>query len=216
MRKRLQTVLTLLLLLVAVSFTGTAGTALYSTNSEISLEPGDIEVTAKVEGSKVHLRWDIDQIADIKEVIIERSENNTFFRSLAKLEKKSISFRFTDYLLASDLSKRSLFYRVTIISSTGKKYISQNVTVDLGSTKNLKPSILVSGGNIEVDFQSELNSSTQISIFNNTGRTIKSVSMYSRTGDNKEIISSSDLRAGLYFLRIEQNGKVTTTKFFVR
>lgn len=216
MMRKLQFLIPVFLLLAAVSFSGTAGTPLYSSNHQILPNPGDIKLSAVVEGSRVNLNWNIDDVPNISQVIIERSDNNAFFRSLTTLENKAINTRYTDLLSVSDLNKRSLYYRITVVTTSGEKFTSEKIPVDLGSTKNLKPNIIVSGGEINVEFQSERNAASEISVFNNTGQPIKTINFFAREGNNAESILSSDLRPGLYFLRIEQSGEVTTTKFFVR
>ncbi|MBX2844732.1 MAG: T9SS type A sorting domain-containing protein [Saprospiraceae bacterium] len=212
MLRRLQILLFTFTFAVALSTNATAGETLYVGDSFFEQADKDVNLRAEIDGSRINLSWDFK--ADLEEIIVERSENGGSYTEVNALPNDITSF--TDYIRNADLDDRALYYRLRLITVDGTEIISESVKVDLKSARNLKPNILVRNGQLDVEFYSRIPATTQVTIINNTGRPVRTFSIRAESGTNSEYIDAADLRSGLYFLRLEQQGEVTTTKFFIR
>jgi|GEM_PF-6623793 len=213
MIKRIHTKVILPLALTLALMLNVAGTTFVCATSLLFNQ--DIELLAEIDGTKVTLDWSLEDNSDIAAIIVERSFNKSDYNEVYRFEDGAIGDGFTDYLLNRDMENSGVHYRIRVIDNEGKVAISDAAFVKLSSKQTLKPSVVTNGGRLQVDFNSPSLSNTVIQLMNNTGRVVSEVTVRSDYGSNRELIDVSQLSSGLYFLRIEQGGVVSTTKFFL-
>lgn len=172
------------------------------------------QLNIKTEGNKVLLSWDEFSNKSIAGITVYRSSDNIHFSPIHTSSQTEIDF--VDYLLGSELDKEQLFYKVQFRFKNGSIVQSAIGRVALAENKALKPTIITGSGQIGINFYSTKRENTSVQVFNLTSRLVQQQNYTANQGDNQLYLDVSNLRSGLYYLRLEQNEKVTTTKFFVR
>ncbi len=169
--------------------------------------------SAEFKGSQVQLRWVSEKLGDASQIIIERSFDNVFFDQIDVIE--GIAYGpYTDRLVSKDLNNKFAYYRITIERKNGKSLSSEVLKVRL--VQELKPTIAVMGKRANLNFYSSSGGALAVKVFDNSGRIVQSKNIYISSGDNSELLHLQDLNKGMYFIRLELDRRVATSKFFIR
>ena len=192
---------------------GVCNTAFYASNFS-QVQTDEIQLATKTEGDRILLSWNIFSEKKVASIQVNRSENGKDFSMVYRTS--SSTFNFTDYLVQPLNSAEQLYYSVKVVFSDGSTASSSIKEINLEEERSLKPSVYTAGNQINVEFYSAERNAVVAQIFNTTSRLVKQERFVPFQGSNKLTIDAGNLRSGMYFLRLEQNGKVTTTKFFIR
>lgn len=207
-----------ILLLLLLPFMGKTTTyaQAQSVGQEFFVGQPPVKFSLQTEGSKVLLSWELKSEKEVKSFIIERSADGELFIPIYQTYYLEGSSEYIDYLLGAEQDLEKLHYRVIIEFRDGEEAVSKQKAVNLIEGKLLKPTIYSNSGNVNFTFHSSISKSVQVQVFDTTGGIVHQEAISASEGVNTETLRTYDLRKGLYFLRLEQDGVVTTTKFFVR
>ena len=176
----------------------------------------NIELSIETQGSKVLLSWSVRNNLKVHEVTVYRAIETEKLAPIHKMSARNISADFVDHLLGSEVDAKKIAYQVEVTLTNGERVFSETKIVDLNERRALKPTIFTSGSTIQFDFHSLKRGNVQAQVFNMTSRLVKQQQFTAYEGENQSTIYAGNLKRGMYFLRLEQDGKSTTTKFFVR
>lgn len=211
MRKIFTILFISLLLLQANTVLG--GSAL-PTNIFTQQDKDDIQISTSIEGDRVLVSWNVFSQKRLQSIRVYRSTDGIDFNSI--YSSSSDSFDFSDHLTSSEQKTTYIYYKVKAVFADGSVLLSGLEKINLNEARSLKPIIYTSGGQINLEFFNSAYGSMTAQIFNTTSRLVKQELYTPIQGNNRISIDAGNLRSGMYFLRLEQNGKVTTTKFFIR
>lgn len=172
-----------------------------------------VEFAVDVNGENVLLSWNVLNQNAIESIEIQRSSNGTQFVPVFSTYNISKQSNYTDRLFDD---QAVFYYRLVVLYKNNTEKVSDIKKVDLSEGKHLKSTVYPNGNNVIVDFYSKQSKPTEIHIFSATSRMVGQQSLLSTRGDNQVQFNVSDVRSGLYFLRISQDNEVATTKFFIQ
>ncbi len=166
----------------------------------------------KVSTSAV-LEWSTDFEESNSHFIIERSSNGRDFKQYAKINSKGNTttghqYSYTDAnptnaknyyrLVQYDLDNKSTYYGIKLLS------------FDLASQIRIMPNPVAE--NFSISIQSLQTGNAHITVLDMHGKTITSFTINIRKGANAIPVVSKDWPGGLYSVKIEQDGIISTHK----
>lgn len=175
-----------------------------------------LSFSLSTDGNKINLEWELDSTSSIESMSIERSINNNYFKSIQEFSNVYQQGFYSDFITNTNQKTSQIRYRLVVHYKNGKEYISESKQIQLKKTELLKPTIISTLSQIEINFSSGDEVNTEVQFFNTTGREVFKKNFIAKKGENLYSVDSSNFRNGLYFVRITQGNAVTTTKFFVR
>lgn len=193
-----------------ISFSITESAAQSSLNDDV------VDFSFQTEKNSVLLSWNIENLENVHSITVERSRNNLNFVPVFQSYSLDRYEEYRDRLFGAEANSDLLYYRMIVQYKNGKMNQSKSKVIDLLENRVLRPTIYTAPSRINYEFLSVNSSNTVAQIFNTTSRMVKQTEFTANRGKNLMSVDVSDLQSGLYFLRLEQDGKVTTTKFFVR
>ena len=168
---------------------------------------------AKKVSTSAVLEWSTNFEENNSHFIIERSANGRDFKQIAKISSKGNTtvghqYSYTDAsplnaknyyrLVQFDLDNKSVYY--------GIKLISFNLASDIRIMPNPVSE------NFSISIQSLQTGNAQITVLDMHGRKVTSFTRNIRTGDNVIPVVSGKWPAGLYSIKIDQDGMISTHK----
>lgn len=165
---------------------------------------------------KINLEWELNSVENIESLSIERSIDKRYFKPIQEFSNVYEQGFYSDFIPNIDQKASQIRYRLVIHYKNGEQVISQSKQVQLERVVQLKPTIISTLSQIEINFSSENEMNTEIQFFNTTGREVLKENFLAKKGGNLYLVDSSNFHKGLYFVRITQGGSITTTKFYVR
>jgi len=160
----------------------------------------------------IELAWE-NVPKNTSEIIIQRSFDGKRYTPVFRSNNtKGLSFQDDLFSLPVD----EVNYRFQFILNDGSEVFSNSKFLSLKNQDHLKPTIYLNGGQVNFDFFSSEKGRVTAQVFNSTANLAGEYIFESDKGENSQQFNLHGLRNGLYFLRLELNGKITTTKFFVR
>ena len=171
-----------------------------------SYEAKKVSTTAVVE-------WSTNFEENNSHFIIERSTNGRDFKQIAKISSKGNTtighqYNYTDVspvnaknyyrLLQYDLDNKSTYYGIKLLS------------FDLASQIKIMPNPVAD--HFSISIQSLQAANAQITVLDMHGRTVSSFTKNIRKGGNVVDVVSREWPAGLYSVKIEQEGIISTHK----
>ena len=181
----------------------------------ILLPVSGLHFTASTADKNAQLQWQASNELNLKNYIIERSVNGADYTAIASVGAKnsnSSSYSVTDNI--GSLNTDKVFYRLQIISNTGK-YSYSNVIVVSVKNAGIKiatyPNPFTSQVNIQVP--STLKGTATVALFDGSGKKVKELKTIVQPGIN--YISLDDLQAlsrGVYFIEITAGDKKAEAK----
>lgn len=182
-------------------------------NEVTVLQADEIQFSVTTESDRILLSGNVFHDKSISTVRIYRSYDGKKFNSVFTSSSNTISY--TDYS-AQSRSQEMVYYKVKAYFRDGSTLESSVKEINVNEARSLKPIVITSGGQINIEFFNAKDASVTAQVFNTTSRLLKQDEFQPYKGTNQITMDGSNLRSGMYFLRLEQNGKVTTTKFFIR
>ncbi len=183
-----------------------------NSTSEVVLKDEVFDFSITSNNDLVEIVWE-NVPKNTSEIIIERSFDGKRYTSVYRTNN-TVGYTFQDDLFS--LPVQEVNYRFKFLLKDGSEVFSNSKFLSLENKDHLKPTIFANGGQILFEFYSSGNGMVSAQIFNSTANLIAEDLFETESGDNSLEMNVYDLRRGLYFLRLEMNGKTTTTKFFVR
>jgi len=176
-----------------------------------------ISFAAMPENNKyVDLNWSSEMEMNLKEYIVQRSDDGTSWQDLQSIEPKNTPDNVQDYSTKdmSPLSGRS-YYRIKMVDFGGNMSYSSiqqvELTLDIFSLVNLSPNPFQSYIGLQVYMPEE--GAVTIHLLDNTGKTLKST--YLAAGKGTSSISLSELDAlppGMYIVEVINNSTIIQRK----
>lgn len=180
--------------------------------------PGVIPVklssfTVQKLNNSVKLNWTTVQEINSKEFIVERSNNGTTWTAIATIPAAGNSNLMLNYSITDNAPVKGInFYRI--------KQVDLNARIDYSLTKsvlfNTAYEVLVTPNPatniVNIYFDKANNSSVNIQLVDAAGKIIKNIS-----SDQTQIqINTSGISRGLYFVKVINEGNVTTSKLLLQ
>lgn len=176
------------------------------------LDQDVFDFSIATDNDRVDIVW--ENVPDnTSEITIERSYDGKRYTSVYRTNSIS-GYDWQDDLFS--LPIEDVYYRFKFTLKDNSEVFSNAKFVSLKNQDHIQPNIFSNGGQVLFDFYSTSDGIIKAQIFNSTANLVNEEVFEVDRGDNNHEISLFGVRSGLYFLRLELNGKTTTTKFFVR
>lgn len=169
---------------------------------------------AAYQEGKAHLAWQTAQENNSSYFDVERSADGINFSKIGSVSAKGnsnniINYSFTDKALPYENSQQQLFYRLKMVDKDGHFTYSKIMSVYISSVLlSIKISPNPAKNILQITGLNPFAAAT-ISIINFSGNVIKKTI----AKDNNYFIDVSNLPAGMYYIRVEENKKITNLKF---
>ena len=154
----------------------------------------------------IHLNWTINPDLQLKQFELERSNDATYFQSIATFQAGKTSYQFID--LNNDLNSARYFYRLKMTDPDGKNDYSNIVTISIPAhvfislSPNPANNIVTISGNFGKGI---------ISLINSSGQTVLSVN----SNTSPVNLDISLLPGGLYVLRFIDPHTIINKKLLI-
>jgi Secretion system C-terminal sorting domain len=194
--------------------TWNAGVPTYSNSgcSSIILPLSGIVVSATSSKICNTINWETTEEVNVKNFIVEKSIDGINFSSIGNTlaSGNNSTYVFKDYAV----EKKSIYYRIVMVNSNGKKSNSTivKVTNDI-VTAHIKCFPKLANSNITIEWYADNNSTAVVTIIDAVGRVVVSKNFVSSIGDNKNDINVINLKAGQYFVRVNSGTNKITESF---
>lgn len=167
----------------------------------------------RLTGNFISLNWEVGVENNVKEYIVERSVNGQDFKAIATVSAlgKS-SYTFKDEV--ENLSGRRLYYRIKKVDTDGSFKYSEVFTihVPLNVSFTIFPNPVK--GNLVVNFAKDLDKGFAFVITDIAGKSVLQNAKQMAAG-KQAILDVSNLRPGIYMLKVSANGLERSQKFVV-
>lgn len=177
---------------------------------DITLPLSLLNFTAKrINASAVILNWNTTQEISFDFFELERANDSRSFEKIAIIKSGGASknnYQYTDKNTVSGYS----YYRLKMIDKDGRFTYSNVVAIANGVNENTVSEVYpnpVSNSFATIDIIAKENGEWSVSAANIAGRTVKLQNAVLIKGTNKVKIDLTTLAAGIYFLKIENNGQ---------
>jgi Secretion system C-terminal sorting domain len=196
--------------------TWNAGVASYSNNgcTAIVLPVSAINVQAIPTKTYNAINWQTTDEINLRNFIVEKSIDGINFFAIGNsiANGNNSSYAFKDYAL----EKQSVYYRIVIVNNDGK--ISNSNIVKLTndiSTNTIKCYPRLAQNKITIEWYAHDDNNSIVTIIDATGRVVLNKTFVNTLGSNKNDIDIITLKAGQYFVRIN-NGNNKITESFIK
>jgi len=169
--------------------------------------------------NSVKLNWVTASEINNDRFEIEKSLDNTNFIKIGEVKGQTNSHSAMNYsFVDGNLSKGISYYRLKQMDLDGDINYSKTVTLVNRSVTKTANTILPNPFSNELTIQvsSETSATAQIEIIDMLGKVHHSGSEQLSAGNNKISIITENLNNGIYFVRVNINGEITTQKIVKR
>ncbi len=175
------------------NLSGSSGDYIYSGSTVVALPIDLKEFKATIDNNIVVLNWQTASEINSNYFDIERSDDGQFFFSIGKVmangnSNQPVSYNFTDKK-ASNNNGSLIFYRLKLVDKDGSFKYSNHISVKpviSGITvKNLYPTIIRKNDQVSTEIISDKARTMDLSIFDETGRSLQNIKLSLVTGNNK-------------------------------
>jgi hypothetical protein len=181
-------------------------------SQQIPLPVNFIGLIGERENNTVNLKWDVSEEIDVLEYQVERSEDGRTFVEAGKVPAHGKSIYTFTHNNAPD---RNLYYRIRSVDLDGSFEYSGILRIAAGKQNSASDQVIVypSPAQSQVTVQHrKLQRGARMMIMTMDGKLLKTITP--AIGNTNTFISISDLRPGLYMLRLEDGtGLIQSTKF---
>lgn len=179
-----------------------------------------LEFDGKLSADDVFLNWLAMAEENTKAYEVQRSYNGTDFApiGLVKAEGGSgaNSYNFVDENIPEGL--RKIYYRLNIIDNNGFSKIGPMIEVDVSAHETfdfkIVPNPTSQGKNVELWFNMPAGKAA-IQVFDLKGNQLFQTMTDAKEGENKVLLDTQQFKAGVYVVRLIQNGKAVSKKLLV-
>jgi hypothetical protein len=163
------------------------------------------------------LQWVTNSENNTDIFVIDRSENGSDWKAVAKVKAAGVSSSKINYIATDDQPLKKAYYRLRSLDLDGRFQISDVIVIErnITSFKLYSISPNPSDGEFSVTFNAPTNTKSRITLFNSFGTSVYSSEVYSKAGSNTEFINSNELINGIYTLLIEQNDQILTYRIVI-
>lgn len=187
-------------------------------NSPLPVSYTSIKASKMDDGALVS--WTTASEIDNSHFIVERSADGKNFEAIAQIKGMGNSNRTTDYKYldvdAFGLGVKTVYYRLVQVDFDGTTSESKIVSVALEDNQDLiinsvQPNPFESG--ISVGFTLPSSTEVAVEVMNMNGQTLLQHRVQGTEGYNQLVLpETSELPAGIYFLKLGSNGKTSLEK----
>ena len=175
--------------------------------SIISLLPlHALSFTGSMANNASYLRWITEDEKSVRFFTVERSTNNRDFNAIgtqiASSTPGQVIYAFTDSTVAK-LQAGFVYYRLRITDATGRVSYSAVVIVNAGAAKSvisIRPNPFIN--NVTLDVNAPVAEKADWQITDISGKTIMQQTIILNKGYNETIINTSNLKTGIYYLKL--------------
>ncbi len=185
----------------------------------LSIGPGVLPVkivsfnAIKESDKKVKLNWEVAEQDQIKEYIVERSENAIDYKQIANITANNqSSYTYSSFDAAP--ANGNNYYRIRVKELSGQTFLSEIRTVNIKTSTGLSIYPNPATDKIVINIFSTINGNGTVKICAVDGRTITNSNYTVQQGSKQLNISLQNIPMGTYILVTTfQKGKIETTKF---
>jgi hypothetical protein len=180
------------------------------------------DFTAKRAGSDVALTWITASEINNEKFVIERSFDGTTFTFAGKVDGHGTTSSASSYgwidrdPMRSGKGATTVYYRLKQVDFDGTSELSEVRSVNFGKervTSNIVAYPNPGAGELNVMFESVVNTTTNITVVDFYGKTVLSGSYNTNVGLNHiNLENATGLAAGVYAVRVETNGQTEVIK----
>lgn len=182
------------------------------------------EFAAQLDGNEVHLSWQTASETDNAGFRVQRRTEDASWTTLDQVggtgtTVETQSYRYTDADLPYEAN--TLTYRLKQVDTDGSINYSEPMTVERGiekvELKGTYPNPARQRATVRYALPGKTGSAQHVTIrlFDVMGRQVKTLVDDKRTGRHKQRVDVSTLSSGVYFLRLQTQGKTRTAKLTV-
>jgi hypothetical protein len=158
------------------------------------------------------INWQTTEEINVKSFIVEKSIDGINFSVIGNViaNGNNSSYNFKDYAI----EKKSVYYRIVIVNSDGKIANSNIVklTNDI-STAAIKCYPRLAQSKITIEWYASDNTNAIVTIMDAVGRVVFNKNFANTIGINKNDVDIINLKAGQYFVRVNNDNSKTTESF---
>lgn len=199
----------------AIQFDVTSFSSFYFMSSSSTLPFDLFSFTGKAVVDNSRLEWVVNNEVDVISYTVERSLDNINFEKIGTVDAKNIpatnlTYNFIDYNAGKLANK--VYYRVHSNENNGTKKYTNIIDVSFGALQNVYvnvfPNPVVEKTTVTINAIAD--ETAQLSVIDNTGRTIQTIEFNLVKGKNSLQLDLSNYKTGVYYLDI--NGKAINEK----
>jgi PQQ-dependent dehydrogenase (s-GDH family) len=165
-----------------------------------------LSFTGSIGGNISHLRWITEDETSTKSFTVERSADNRDFTPIGTEMASSIAgqviYAFTDSSVAK-MPAGFVYYRLRLTDMNGRTSYSSVIILNAGGAKSvisIRPNPFVS--NVTVDINAPVAEKADWQLSDASGKTIMQHALTLSRGYNEMTINTSNLKTGIYYLKI--------------
>jgi len=165
-----------------------------------------LSFTGSIANNASHLRWITEDERTTKFFTVERSINNRDFNAMgtqiASSTPGQVIYAFTDSSVAK-LQAGFVYYRLRLTDAEGRISYSSVVILNAGGPKSvisIRPNPFVN--NVTLDVNAPVAEKADWQITDISGKTIMQQTIILTKGYNETTINTSNLKAGIYYLKL--------------
>lgn len=188
-------------------------------NNYTTLPLSLLQFWAETQTNKVQLHWQTTSEENVKEFIVERSNDGKTFATIAHVFPTGNSNSINDYAYTDQLPlAANNFYRLFIQDEDGKYKYSKVVSVRFA--KEVSMNLLVYPSpvkdNLQIQLPSGLNGNIDLQIIDINGRIVKRNSIASNGNSLTTSFDVSSLQKGVYIIKVLAGGTSVANKSFIK
>ncbi len=207
-----------------LEYNGSGSTINYNTDATAGFNVGNSGSTAlpvellsfKAENKdgKVLLKWQTATELNNDYFIIERSTDAENFLPIAKIQGAGNSNIILSYSYVDEnsISNTVMYYRLRQVDFDGKTEIFPTVSITIEDKSSDISSLNIDYNTLVVNYNNPSNNHISVSLLDINGRVLQ-MAISDAEGQQSMRFDLSALSRGMYFVNMEQDGKITTRKF---
>jgi hypothetical protein len=177
------------------------------------------EVKAEPQGQKIQVRWTTHSELDNHHFVVERSESNSVFETIATVGGKGTTNLTNHYSVDDKNVKTGVLYqyRIRQVDVDGRSSFSKIVTAKLAGAGEkgllIRPNPVVTAS-LRFELTVQRSQPVQASILDAAGRVIGKATFRANNGWNQFNMSTAQMAAGTYMLQVVlEDGTIVAQKF---
>lgn len=175
-----------------------------------SILPLDLlkQFTGKRNNRSIYLNWTFTNVDNVQKVVLERKAGNEQFRKINEQSNPTTNNGF----YTDEESYSNVTYRLIVYSWNGERQYSNHVFFesDVVKTFNLYPNPATN--EVTIQLPPNVNGRAGIVVTDVNGRQVQMQQVFIPALQTNTKLGLKDLPAGIYYLRLEINGEVYSTK----
>lgn len=179
---------------------------------DVALAIDLLDFSATVKENQVSLDWSTRSESNNDYFMVEHSLDGRTFEAVEKIDGAGTTTMINDYTFEYQETKKGAhYYRIQQVDFNGTSSYSQieEIFIENNNTISIHPTLV--DQDITVNVGSELNTDAQINIFDATGQIVFEAIVSKH--DTNKTLNIADLNTGTYFIIINADGQLHSTKF---